>query len=89
MRERVRMTFTGQLNPASFAEFVHHRAGKLAVDAAVETASVDRCEVAVTGEPDLVDAFEMACSLGPIDCLVLDYQRSDVLFPTPAKKDPR
>jgi hypothetical protein len=29
----------------------------------------------VCGSHDLVDAFEMACSLGPYECLVLDVVR--------------
>ena len=32
----------------------------------------------VSGAAELVDAFEMACSLGPFDCFVLDVVRHDV-----------
>jgi hypothetical protein len=31
----------------------------------------------VSGQPDLVDAFEMAMSLGPEDCIVHDVIRLD------------
>ncbi len=34
--------------------------------------------LAVKGQEDLVDAFEMACSLGPYDCIILDIERSDI-----------
>ena len=34
--------------------------------------------VRVSGQRDLIDAFEMACSLGPIDCLVLDCARAEI-----------
>jgi hypothetical protein len=33
--------------------------------------------VNVSGAAELVDAFEMACSLGPYDCLVLEVARHD------------
>jgi hypothetical protein len=29
----------------------------------------------VTGDEELLDAFELACSLGPIDCIVLEHRR--------------
>ncbi|TYC59007.1 hypothetical protein FMN50_08685 [Rhodobacterales bacterium] len=32
--------------------------------------------LAVEGQVDLVDAFEMACSLGPHDCIVLEAESS-------------
>lgn len=69
--------FSGRFNCESFAEFIEHRARRLQLDVVVEMAAVDRIEVAVSGQPDLVDAFEMACSLGPIDCLVHEVGRKD------------
>jgi acylphosphatase len=71
------IVFTGQFRVESFVEFVSHRARRLQLDAVVETATPDCIEVAVSGQPTLVDAFEMACSLGPIDCLVRDVRRQD------------
>jgi hypothetical protein len=35
----------------------------------------------VSGQGVLVDAFEMAMSLGPIDCVVLDIERHQVFEP--------
>jgi len=29
------------------------------------------------GPPDLLDAFEMACALGPLDCIVLHVMRGE------------
>lgn len=69
------IVFSGQFRVESFVEFVGHRARRLQLDAIVESAAPDRIEVAVSGQPALVDAFEMACSLGPIDCLVRDIWR--------------
>jgi hypothetical protein len=77
MRERVVFSFAGRFRPESFAEFVAHRAAKLALAAEIRSASPSCIAVTVEGEGALIDAFEMACSLGPIDCHVLDYWRED------------
>ena len=69
------LVFVGRFEPGSFAEFIRHRAERLSVTAGVRIGGTERFEVSVTGEDDLVDAFEVACSLGPIDCLVLDNFR--------------
>ena len=76
MGEGVTLVFLGRLRPASFAAFAGHRAGRLALGHVFGRVSPDCVEVTVTGEPDLIDAFEMACSLGPIDCLVLEAYRA-------------
>ena len=75
MRETVTFVFTGRFDTASFAEFARHRAARLSLDAEPPDLRPDRVRVTVSGQPDLVDAFEMACSLGPIDCLVADIVR--------------
>jgi len=72
---RASYVFLGRFEPESFAEFVRHRATRLALEAELRTLRAERIEVDVTGEEDLIDMFEMACSLGPIDCIVLDIQR--------------
>jgi acylphosphatase len=76
MRDATTLVFIGRLRPDSFAEFIRHRAQRLALDHGVAALGPERVEVTVSGEPDLIDAFEMACSLGPIDCLVLDAFRA-------------
>jgi hypothetical protein len=75
MKLAATMVFLGQFVPESFTEFMRHRAARLSVEAEFGRISRDRIEVAVQGDEDLVDMFEMACSLGPIDCLVLDIYR--------------
>lgn len=67
--------FLGRFVAASFVEFMRHRAARLALDAGFGHVGSDRIEVRVAGAEDLIDMFEMACSLGPIDCLVLDVYR--------------
>jgi hypothetical protein len=75
MKDATTFVFVGRFEPGSFVEFVHHRARRLALRAGIGSTSQDRIEVSVSGEVDLIDAFELACSLGPIDCLVLDIFR--------------
>lgn len=76
MKSRTTLIFLGRFVPGSFAEFMRHRAARLSVEAAPRRLEEARIEVEVAGEADLVDMFEMACSLGPIDCLVLDVERA-------------
>lgn len=71
----VTFIFTGRFEPASFADFARHRAARLSLDAGQPDLRSDRVRITVSGQHDLVDAFEMACSLGPIDCLVEDVSR--------------
>ncbi|WP_346910946.1 hypothetical protein [uncultured Roseibium sp.] len=79
-RERVIFTFSGRIVPDSFVAFARHRAAKLDLPLAVLASDDSSVAVAVDGQVDLVDAFDMACSLGPHDCIVLDVERS----PAPA-----
>ncbi|WP_170314127.1 hypothetical protein [Lichenihabitans psoromatis] len=75
MSDATTISFRGRLDPVGFIEFAEHRARRL--DLGVRFGDVGREAVTVTlvGEPDLIDAFEMACSLGPFDCLVLVVER--------------
>jgi hypothetical protein len=75
MIETTRLVFIGQFRPDSFLDFMHHRATRLALCMRAELVRHDMIEVSVAGESDLVDAFELACGLGPIDCLVRDHHR--------------
>jgi hypothetical protein len=75
MIETTKLVFIGQFRPSSFLDFIRHRAARLALCAQPEFVRDDMIEVSVSGEADLVDAFEVACTLGPIDCLVRDHRR--------------
>jgi hypothetical protein len=74
----VRMSFKGHFMPPSFLEFVDRRAARLDLEVSVTSVTADRVSVEISGQPDLIDAFEMACSLGPLDCMVLDCERAIV-----------
>ena len=75
MRQTATMVFTGSFQTARFVSFAEHRARRLDLTLHLGVLSAAAIAVTVEGEPDLVDAFEMACSLGPLDCLVLDIRR--------------
>jgi hypothetical protein len=75
MQHAATLVFQGRFRTESFLDFVRHRAERLALEAGIGVVTPERIEVSVTGQADLVDAFELACSLGPIDCLVLDHRR--------------
>lgn len=75
MRESACFVFRGRLRTESFVEFARHRAARLCLGFEVGPVSSDAVALHVSGAAELVDAFEMACSLGPYDCLVLDVAR--------------
>jgi hypothetical protein len=87
MIETTTLVFTGQFRPSSFIDFIRHRAARLALYAGAELARDDRIEVSVSGEADLVDAFEVACTLGPIDCLVRDHHRVTPMRPVSIERE--
>ena len=77
MSERACLVFTGRFRTDSFIEFARHRAARLGLWIDLAEISDQAITVNVSGAAELVDAFEMACSLGPYDCLVLDVARHD------------
>ena len=77
MTDSVILTFHGHLPAGSFSEFARHRAARLSLDLnlIVQTDSLSRMQV--SGPEALLDAFELALSLGPRDCLVRDVARGN------------
>jgi hypothetical protein len=76
MNEPVRFIFRGRLESESFAEFAQHRARRLDIGLHIKAGSAQEYVLDVDGAHDLIDAFEMACSLGPQDCIVTDVFRT-------------
>jgi hypothetical protein len=76
--EHARFVFKGTFRGQSFGEFARHRAERLGLDLQLGQASAEAVALNVSGAAELVDAFEMACSLGPFDCLVRDVVRQDI-----------
>ncbi len=75
MRTVATLIFRGSLDPARFVDFAEHRARRLDLHARLDDASARAVTMTVAGDADLIDAFEMACSLGPAGCLVRDFAR--------------
>ncbi|MDM9620394.1 MULTISPECIES: hypothetical protein [unclassified Rhizobium] len=69
-------TFRGQMVCESFTEFALHRARRLDLEISMGACDTASATLSVRGQEDLVDAFEMACSLGPYDCIILDIERA-------------
>lgn len=74
--QAARFTFRGQMECESFREFALHRARRLDLEIHVGACDATSATLSVKGQEDLVDAFEMACSLGPYDCIILDIERA-------------
>jgi hypothetical protein len=75
MSESAKFVFSGRLRTDVFVEFARHRAARLELAIDIGDISDEAIALTVRGASDLVDAFEMACSLGPYECLVLDVTR--------------
>ncbi|WP_244618753.1 hypothetical protein [Rhizobium sp. 18065] len=61
----------------SFLDFARHRAARLDLALTIGICDTAACMLTVSGPDALIDAFEMAVSLGPYDCIILDIERSD------------
>ena len=77
MSNRAILGFSGALIPASMADFAQHRAERLALGLALLENTPQRLRAALSGPADLIDAFEMALSLGPRDSVVNAVWRED------------
>ena len=77
MDATVTLRFEGDLPEASFAEFAAHRAAKLSLGWRMVAQDARAVTIRLSGPPALLDAFEMALSLGPADCLVREVRRFD------------
>ena len=73
---------TGQLSAASFPDWICHRARLLNLTGWVSWSKTGAVRIVVCGPDSLIDAMEMACSLGPADVLV---ERIDALETTLSK----
>lgn len=77
--EAARFIFRGTLDCVSFEEFARHRAARLDLEIQVGACDSGSATLSVKGQEALVDMFEMACSLGPYDCIVVDVERRAII----------
>ncbi|MEM1046545.1 MAG: acylphosphatase [Pseudomonadota bacterium] len=79
-----RLVFTGSVDAPDYLDWIAHRATRLGLRGWVIRPEPSRVEVVVHGAPDLIDAMEIGCSLGPITVLVDAIEREpadDLLLP--------
>jgi hypothetical protein len=76
MHATVTLEFRGHLPSDSFADFANDRAAWLSLGHSITSQDGTRATIRLNGPEPLIDAFEMALSLGPADCIVLDVRRA-------------
>ena len=64
------MLIRGHISGETFAEWVRHRAAVLDLKGWMKMPTGNLAEISVTGERILVEAFEVACSLGPGEAMI-------------------
>lgn len=67
----------GQLSGAGFTDWICHRARLLDLRGWVRSEGPEAVTIMVAGPEALVDAMEMACSLGPINVWVDRIERQE------------
>ncbi len=75
----VELRFVGQIATASFIAFARHRAARLDLGLDIGDCDPTSITLRIHGEAALVDMFEMACSLGPQDCIIRDLSRIEAV----------
>ncbi|GGG86714.1 hypothetical protein GCM10011415_41470 [Salipiger pallidus] len=60
----------GKLGSADLSPWLLRHAGKLGLAIALRVQTDERLEMTLSGAPDLLDAMEMGCLLGPYDIWV-------------------
>lgn len=72
----VELTFQGTLGEP-FVDFAINRAQRLSLDGWI-SACPEEVRIAAQGPQALVDAFEIVCSLGPLEADVTDWKRNSI-----------
>jgi acylphosphatase len=73
---REQMILHGEFSAGSFVPWIEAYARKLGLGGTIHKSEADRIELHLEGPPDLVDAMEVGCLLGPIDIWVETIERS-------------
>lgn len=67
---------TGSVGAASFAPWIHAHGRKLGLGVQILSQTDARVEVAVSGQPALIEAMALACSLGPKEVWVEEVEQT-------------
>ena len=71
-------TILGRFAPPDFAPWIERHAQRLGLTVRFRDCAPDRLAVLVDGPPDLIDAMEMGCLLGPREVWVDAIRREPV-----------
>lgn len=74
-----RFVIRGDVGAPVFLRWIDRYAGRLGLLTRPGSQSPDRLELTVGGPPDLVDAMELGCSLGPIEVWVETIERESLM----------
>lgn len=70
MVEAREIRLEGRLNSATLPAWISHRAHLLNLSGWLTQTAADRAAIVVVGEPPMIEAMEVSCSLGPADVMV-------------------
>ncbi|MEM6940089.1 MAG: acylphosphatase [Pseudomonadota bacterium] len=73
---RQSLVIRGELGGETFVPWIERHSTRLGLSAHRVSTTAERIELEVEGQPDLIDALEMGCLLGPIDVWVSSIERS-------------
>ena len=73
---REQMILCGEFSAGNFVPWIEAYARKLGLTGTIQKAGADRIELQLEGPPELVDAMEVGCLLGPIDIWVETIERT-------------
>ncbi len=84
----LQLTLHGDFRDANMADWVARHAAKLDLRGWVRSHSHRRIDILISGNRVLVEAMEVACSLGPITAQVVTIERREVTPPTSIYRQP-
>ena len=79
-----RFLIEGVVDSDRFPPWIERHAQKLGLFCRIDAQDADRLEAVISGPPELLDAMEMACLLGPIQVWVDQIER----LPLNSRPDP-
>jgi acylphosphatase len=80
-RTTERIALLGRVDHPAFPPWIERHRARLGLEGGVARQTSGRVELVVTGAPDLIDALELACSLGPAEVLVERTERESAIEP--------
>lgn len=80
-----RIALVGRVDDPTFLPWIERHRARLGLSGGVVALQAGRIELIVSGAPDLIDALELACSLGPAGVLVERTDREVAIGPLPSQ----